>query len=186
MSSVRNQIAESLKDKESRERYVSEHISQGIAIQIREMRKDRGLTQAALGALIGAPQARISQIENPDFGSSYNLSTLENLASRFDVGLLVEFVPFSTLLGWKMRRSTFELIPPCYDHDPGLQEPVGQGTRALVSAPVTLTASRAVADKSATTTRPHHAKVVYIGSRKPRISDTITTDRSSANGQACG
>lgn len=45
----------------------------------------------------GIKQQAISRLENPYYGKA-TLTTLKRIAAAFDVGLLVEFVPFSQLI----------------------------------------------------------------------------------------
>ena len=44
-------------------------------------------------------QSAISRLESPDYGN-LNIKTLRRIASAFDVGLIVRFVPFSELGDW--------------------------------------------------------------------------------------
>jgi|SRR3990167_7800811 len=83
----------SLADKEYRDFFVSTHIREGIACQVRAMREAHGWTQDELAALTGMAQERISVIEDPDNGR-LTLRTLRRLASVFDVALVVQFVSF--------------------------------------------------------------------------------------------
>jgi transcriptional regulator with XRE-family HTH domain len=47
--------------------------------------------------MTGIKQQAISRLENPYYGKA-TLTTLKRIAAAFDVGLLVEFVPFSQLV----------------------------------------------------------------------------------------
>jgi transcriptional regulator with XRE-family HTH domain len=47
--------------------------------------------------MTGIKQQAISRLENPYYGKP-TLTTLKKIAAAFDVGLLVEFVPFSQLI----------------------------------------------------------------------------------------
>lgn len=47
--------------------------------------------------MTGIKQQAISRLENPSYGKA-TLTTLKRIAAAFDVGLLVEFVPFSQLM----------------------------------------------------------------------------------------
>ena len=119
MTSVRTQVVQSLADKEYRDEYVSEHIAQGVAFQIRAMRRDRGWSQAQLGNSIGMAQEYVSKVENPDYGK-YTLATLKRMAAAFDVALTVRFVPFSQLVDWTTRISPADLAVPSFGADAGL------------------------------------------------------------------
>ena len=86
-----------LRDKEYRDAYVAEVVSAGIPFQVRSMRKDRKWSQAKLGQIAGKEQPWISELESDDKGS-FTLGTLTELASAFDVGLIVKFVPHGRFL----------------------------------------------------------------------------------------
>lgn len=113
------QIAGSLSDKEYRDLFVIEEINTGIPFQIRAMRQARGWSQKELAAHAGMTQEGISRLENPDYGK-LTLTTLKRLASAFDVGLAVRFVPFSHLVDWAINFSPDDLAVPDYEHDAGL------------------------------------------------------------------
>jgi transcriptional regulator with XRE-family HTH domain len=72
-------------------------------MQIRALREQRELDQKGLGSLADMRQPSISRLETP--GNTPTLKTLLRIASAFDVGLLVWFVPFSELVG---RDESFE------------------------------------------------------------------------------
>lgn len=65
-------------------------------------------------------QARISQLEDPDYGRP-TLSTLLRLKRAFDVALDVKFLPFSELAAWSANFSAEDLAVPDFDHDPARQ-----------------------------------------------------------------
>lgn len=115
----RKQIANSLRDKEYRDLFVSGHIHRGIAHQLRKMRDSRGWTQAELGERSGMAQEQLSRLENPD-NERLSLRTLKRLASAFDVALVVRFVPFSNLVDWATRLSESDLVFPSFVDDSGL------------------------------------------------------------------
>ncbi len=100
------ELLSKLKDKEYRTAYVESHINNGIAFQIRTLRGD--LTQEELGKRAGMKQEAICRLENPNYGS-FTLKTLKQIASAFDVGLIVRFVPFSDLVKWDLNLSSESL-----------------------------------------------------------------------------
>jgi transcriptional regulator with XRE-family HTH domain len=108
-------------EKEFRDAYVESQINNALAFQIRAMRKDRGLTQGELAKLTETKQSAISRMENPDYGQ-FNLETLKNLASAFDVALMVRFVPFSELATRAAKLSPGDINIQPYDKDHGLQD----------------------------------------------------------------
>lgn len=86
-----------MKNKKYRDSYMVSHISIGIPHQIRALRQQRGWNQKKLGTKAEKPQNVISRVEDPNYGK-YSLSTLLDIASAFDVALLVKFVPFSRFI----------------------------------------------------------------------------------------
>ena len=103
MSSV-SKLWRKLRDKSYRDGYTEAQLSIEVPFQIRAIRKARGWTQAQLAKRCGIPQARISHIEQSG-RDPLSLRTLYRLAAAFDVGLLVQFVPFSELV---RREAVFD------------------------------------------------------------------------------
>ena len=115
------QTVESLKDKELRDNYVSDHITEGIAFQIRAMREARGWTQRELGERVGITgEERISLMENPNEGF-HSLEMLRRAAAAFDVALIVRFAPYSDLVDWTLSLSPNDLAVPSFNDDLALQ-----------------------------------------------------------------
>jgi transcriptional regulator with XRE-family HTH domain len=96
-NSVRKQLIEKFRDKEYRDGFVSERIFSGLPLKIHALREQRRLSQKQLGEKAGVAQAWVSKLEDPNYGK-LTLSTLMRLASALDVGLEVDFVPFSRVL----------------------------------------------------------------------------------------
>jgi hypothetical protein len=61
-------------------------------------------------------QPLVSAWENPNYGN-YSLNTLKDMAKAFDVGLLVRFVPFSTLVSWTLNVTPNGIAPPNFDEE---------------------------------------------------------------------
>ena len=112
------QIWESLRDPDFRKQLIDEHINVGIAFQIRSLRNRQKITQTKLAELLGdnSKQPMISEWENPNYGN-YTLGTLKDLAKAFDVGLLVRFVPFSTLVDWTVDLTSDAIAPPSFGEE---------------------------------------------------------------------
>ena len=110
------QIWESLRDPEFRKQFIDEHVDVGIAFQIRSLRNRQGLKQSDLAKLLDVEQSQVSPWENPDYGR-YTSATLKNLAKAFDVGLLVRFVPFSTLVDWTVNLTSEVIAPPSFSEE---------------------------------------------------------------------
>jgi transcriptional regulator with XRE-family HTH domain len=105
-----------LKNKRYRDAFVASQISVGLPFQIRALREQRGWKQAHLAEKAGMLQPRISAMESPG-GAKFNLETLRRLASAFDVGLAVRFVPFSDLVGWSERFSPDDFKIPSFSEE---------------------------------------------------------------------
>ncbi len=96
---IDSSLVAELRDKSYRDAYVASLIRIGLPLEIRALRKSREWTQPQLAEYAGMAQPRISEIEKPG-ERRLNIETLLRLASAFDVGLQVRFVPFSELIGW--------------------------------------------------------------------------------------
>lgn len=88
-----------LQDRSVREALVDAHIRNGIAFQVRSMRRTKGWTQEQLAHAVGTKSTQIGRVENPDYGS-HTVRMLRRIASVFDVAVVVRFVPYSELLRW--------------------------------------------------------------------------------------
>ncbi len=97
MNSAREQLREEFRHKEYRDSFVAEHIFGRLPLKILALREARGLSQKELGDKIGVAQTWVSKLEDPNYGK-LTLSTLLRIASAFDVGIEVDFVPFSKVL----------------------------------------------------------------------------------------
>jgi len=116
LANKREQIWRSLNDGEYRHQFIEEEINVGLAFQIRALRNRQNLTQGELADKLGVKQPLISSWENPDYGK-YTLATLKDLSKAFDVGLLVRFVPFSTLLNWTANLKPGDLAPSSFSEE---------------------------------------------------------------------
>lgn len=94
-----------LSKKAYRTAFFKAHLDQGIAHQIRVLRQQRNMTQAQLADRMGTRQSAISRLEDPSYGN-YTLNQLAELASAYDVALMVKFVSFGRLL-----RETEDVSP---------------------------------------------------------------------------
>jgi transcriptional regulator with XRE-family HTH domain len=90
-------VSKLLNNKKSRAAYVYEHIRNGIPFQLRAMRDKRDWSQADLAERTKKSRTTITRLENPN-NEGLTIKTLLELASAFDVALLIKFVPFSRLL----------------------------------------------------------------------------------------
>jgi len=90
-------LQKKLKNKEYRDSFAAEYIYSRIPLKIRAMRERRHLSQQELGRLAGVRQEWVCKLEDPNYGR-LTLATLLKIAAAFDVGLNVDFVPFSQVL----------------------------------------------------------------------------------------
>ena len=90
-------LFEKLNRKRYRDAYVAEQVRSGIAYQIRALREQRDMQQGEFAEALGKPQSVVSRLENPDYGK-LSLSTLLEVASTFDVALIVKYVSFPEFL----------------------------------------------------------------------------------------
>lgn len=97
MSGIDSTIRRELAGKEFRESFVGENARRGLAYQIRALREARGWTQAEFARQAQKPQSNVYRWEDPSYGK-FNISTLIEIASVFDVALSIRFVGFEELL----------------------------------------------------------------------------------------
>ena len=114
--SKKDQLIETLADKENRDAFVAEHIDTGDPFQLRALREQREWTQDQVGQEAGMAQARISVLEDPNY-ASFTLKSLKKLASAFDVALIVRFVPFSQLINWDLTLSPESLKAESFNEE---------------------------------------------------------------------
>jgi transcriptional regulator with XRE-family HTH domain len=123
----KRRLLEELKDPESRRLFYSEHISTALPIQIRELRKGRGLTQKQLSDLTGFSQSNLSDFENPNYEYTPQIGTLKRLADAFDVPVIVRFGSWDELWDWEMTLSPRKLAPQTFDKSlPRLEKSVAR------------------------------------------------------------
>jgi transcriptional regulator with XRE-family HTH domain len=106
---------------------VGSQISVGLPFQIRALREQRGWKQSDLAKAAGMLQPRISAMESPG-GAKLNLETLRRLASAFDIGLAVRFVPFSELLAWSDNFTPDHFRIRSFEQDVSAKEPQQQSS----------------------------------------------------------
>lgn len=101
-------LLEKLTDQSYRDAFVSDEIDIGLPMQIRAMREARGWKQKDVAAQTGTKQSRFSLMEKPGYGK-FALNTLKKLASIFDVGLIVAFVPYGEMIDFVEAMSNHRL-----------------------------------------------------------------------------
>lgn len=104
------------RNKEFRESFSESRVRTNIAAQVQTMRSDRQLTQDDLAELAGMAQSRISLIEDPSY-ERMTISTLNRIASAFDVALSIKFVPHSVLLKDSVKDKSTSFSVSSFDED---------------------------------------------------------------------
>lgn len=107
---------ERLKVKAYRSAVAREHVTNRVAIQLRTLRENAGLTQAELARRIGTRQSVIARLESMSYGK-FSISTLQKVADYFDVVAWVEFAPWSSLLRRTADLSPKSLTPASYSEE---------------------------------------------------------------------
>ena len=121
MRDIERALRTELLDPEYSEGYAESFLNAYVATQIKVIREQREMTQAALAKEIGTTQAGISRIENINY-SSWNIRTLIKLARAFKVRLKVSFESYGTLPGEAIQFNRELLQRPRREDDPGLGE----------------------------------------------------------------
>jgi transcriptional regulator with XRE-family HTH domain len=116
INSMMRTIWKRMARKAYREGYVAAHISNTIASQITKLRTARGWTQTELAQHAGMKQSRISALEDPNW-QNVELTTVLRLASAFDVGMVMRFVPFSEIATWAATLTDEKLVVPTYEEE---------------------------------------------------------------------
>jgi transcriptional regulator with XRE-family HTH domain len=108
ISEIKN-LKKQFKSKAFRDSFIEQSMASKLALQIRALREQRGWTQEALAEKAGMKQARISELENPNYGR-ISISTLKRLASAFDTALDVSFTTFGEALELATRNDDQKLF----------------------------------------------------------------------------
>jgi len=92
---IKPDFLEKLKRKAYRRAYLRDTVTSWIVYQLKNLREQRGWTQAKLASEAGTSQPAIARIERSDYGK-WNIATLLDMADAFDVALEVRFVDWPT------------------------------------------------------------------------------------------
>jgi transcriptional regulator with XRE-family HTH domain len=103
-------------DREYREGYLEASIEQGVAWQLRAIRKARNLSQDFLAKLLNTKQSAVSRLEDPDYGG-HSIETLIKLAHAFGCALSVKFIPYSQLALDSVDLSEKALVVKSFDDE---------------------------------------------------------------------
>ena len=113
MSLITKRMARELNEKEMRDAYLGAQTRTHLAYQIRAIRTDRGWSQGELGQILHKPQSAVSRMEDREYGK-FSLQTLFELASAFDCGLVVQFVPYAQFIQQTSDLSPANLSVPAF------------------------------------------------------------------------
>jgi transcriptional regulator with XRE-family HTH domain len=124
-------LLEKLTDQAYRDAFISEEIDIGLPMQLRAMREARGWKQKYIADKMETKQPRFSLMEKAGYGN-FSLNTLKKLASIFNVGLIVSFVPFSEMIEFVNGFSRKRLeIPSFGDEYVSLERRYSKTTRSI-------------------------------------------------------
>lgn len=101
---------------EVRGAFVRSHLANGIASQLRTLREHRGWSQSDLAKRLSTSQAVVSRLEDPSYGK-FSVKTLLQIATAFDVALLVRFVSFSTHISQTWDTTAGALTAYSYEEE---------------------------------------------------------------------
>jgi transcriptional regulator with XRE-family HTH domain len=124
MTTARDALREEFKDPIARHDYAQIFGDSSIALQIKSLRLQRGLSQKDLAALAEMKQSRISAMEQASY-SSWSIRILRRMAKAFDLALVVRFESFGHLLDEvtapdkriALERPSFPDDPAFVDHN---------------------------------------------------------------------
>jgi transcriptional regulator with XRE-family HTH domain len=170
----KDKLVARLKDKQYRDSFVSSHIKIGVPFQIRALREHRGWTQKELAVRVGTKQAWIAQIENPNY-SGFSLKTLLKLASVFDVGLIVRYVPFSSLVKWELELAPESLKVQSFEEDPYFKpQPINIPCQAGLSLGVSMSLESIAKATSPSLVKPEPIDIVKYFEVKQRKMESVS------------
>src|SRR5262245_29459595 len=97
MRTLVERLKSDFQDEETRNIYCDEFLNLAIATQIKVLREQQELSQAALAERAGMRQERISVLEDVNY-SAWTLNVLRRLARAFGLRLSVTFESFGSFL----------------------------------------------------------------------------------------
>ena len=182
--------------KSFRDAYTEQHVKTSIPEQIRAIRIKRNWTQSELAERSKTTQTVIARVEDINYGN-LSLNTLLKIASAFDIGLLVKFVPYSRLVREFEDTSIAAVNVPAFSDDVSVLEhwaanqqqeqnaiSISEGLRRQISGSdrlCTRNVSRALIE------RPYSREPQAVGAVYDRPgffvqsrSDQVTTQRATA------
>ena len=148
-------------EKAYRDAYVREQVRIGVPYQIRALRQERGWTQKELGERSGKPQNVISRLEDPNYGK-LSLQSLMDMASAFDVALMVKFVPFSRFIREFSDLSPRALEAASFSEDQKTETSVPIGYNSLPGLPVSMLFGTMVANAYGNALIPYYTNWLEV------------------------
>lgn len=130
----RHQVRRNLADKRYRDQLVAETIFSRLPLKVRFLREKTGKSQKLIARESGKAQTWISKLEDPNYGR-FSVNTLLEVASMYDVGLKVDFVPFSQVLDDFSNSASDSWVVPTYTDEKELIEGAYLGKAPLGSQP---------------------------------------------------
>ncbi len=116
MNSQQEALIHSLRDRSARDSFSESLIAERLPMKIRALRMDRKLTQAEMATRMDRTQAWVAKLEDPAY-AKFSLATLLKVARALDVGLSVDFVPFSRLAREVVAFSERDLQVRSFDEE---------------------------------------------------------------------
>lgn len=113
MSEFHDQLWKEFTDPDYRIAYAESFLDAWIALQIRTVREQRGMTQKQLAQALDTTQTAISRLESANY-SGRTISTLKNVASKLDCRLKVSLETYGSLIGEADKLSTEFLRRPSF------------------------------------------------------------------------
>jgi transcriptional regulator with XRE-family HTH domain len=129
---TKEKLISKLKNKKYRDAFVATYIDQGIPFQIRALREQRHWSQEKLASEAGMKQEVISRFENLN-NKSFTLKKLKQIAAGFDVGLIVRFVPISSIVKWVNNLPNTSLEVLSFEEEPYFQDIEEERTSSFVA-----------------------------------------------------
>jgi transcriptional regulator with XRE-family HTH domain len=117
MSKFNDRTLLQIRQKSTRERFLSEHLDDCLPLQIKALRRRAKMSQSDLAKRLGVSQPFIARIEKP--GTRISLYTLERVASALDVAILTKFCTWYEWMNWHQEfdPTTFEAASFKEDRD---------------------------------------------------------------------
>jgi len=177
MSLVRQNLAAKFTDKAYRDAFVAEQIFSRLPLKIRYLREEQGMTQRKLGEVAGMAQTWVSKLEDPNYGK-LTISTLLKVASAFDVGLQIDFVPYSKVLSDAVYRTGGSFVVSKFADDPGITGMSGAFSGMVQGTQSTQTMGTLI-------TFPENVGIATSGTA-PRNVTAVTSSKATTLAQVAG